>query len=515
MARRTQPSRLDLWMNGSARRILGKRRAAANASSIATTGSTIRRAARYRCRCPLRRAISRSAGRSSRTFSTTSCPTANRSAAVSPRATAPAARRRSHCSRSSAATASARIQMLPPDEEPADLKSISGRALSDSADRAPVARHDIARRSSASTNRSTICACRSPARRKRPRCCVTAGRWLLPEGSTPTTHIFKLPLGLVGNMRADMRTSVENEWLCSKIVAAYGLPIARCEIAQFDDQKVLVVERFDRRLSSDETWIVRLPQEDMCQATGTPALHKYRVGRRAGHRAIMEVLSGSDARGEGPARLLHDADDLLAARRDRRPREELQHRAPARQPLRIHSALRRAFRASDHRPGANQFAAQTRETRDGRAQQERPLPAQRDPAAALDRAGQRVGFAARCRIDDRRVDGANARGHRRSGRASTERLPVDVADAIFDGMRRLTRSSLMGCLKASFISAEARTMDTSCRALRDVDVLQRNEQPAAGICRDDVPVTDGRDELDIRRDGRAVRAPSTSGRAPR
>lgn len=118
-------------------------------------------------------------------------------------------------------------------------------------------------------------------------------RWLLPTGSTPTTHIFKLPLGLVGNMRADMRTSVENEWLCSKIVAAYGLPIARCDIAQFDDQKVLIVERFDRRLSSDKTWILRLPQEDMCQATGTSALHKYESDGGPGIENIMDVLSGS------------------------------------------------------------------------------------------------------------------------------------------------------------------------------------------------------------------------------
>ena len=51
-------------------------------------------------------------------------------------------------------------------------------------------------------------------------------KWCLPVGATPTTHIFKLPLGLVGNMKADMQHSVENEWLCSKIVAAFGLPVA-------------------------------------------------------------------------------------------------------------------------------------------------------------------------------------------------------------------------------------------------------------------------------------------------
>jgi len=30
-------------------------------------------------------------------------------------------------------------------------------------------------------------------------------RWCLPRGGTPTTHIFKLPLGLIGGMKLDMR----------------------------------------------------------------------------------------------------------------------------------------------------------------------------------------------------------------------------------------------------------------------------------------------------------------------
>ncbi|MGG1947275.1 type II toxin-antitoxin system HipA family toxin [Trinickia sp. NRRL B-1857] len=119
-------------------------------------------------------------------------------------------------------------------------------------------------------------------------------QWLRPEGSTPTTHILKLPLGLVGNMRADMRTSIENEWLCSKIVAAYGLPIASCEIANFEDQKVLVVTRFDRKLASDGSWILRLPQEDMCQATGTSSNSKYEADGGPGIQQIMSILTGSE-----------------------------------------------------------------------------------------------------------------------------------------------------------------------------------------------------------------------------
>ncbi|EFB0118202.1 type II toxin-antitoxin system HipA family toxin, partial [Salmonella enterica] len=119
-------------------------------------------------------------------------------------------------------------------------------------------------------------------------------RWCLPEGNTPTTHIFKLPLGLVGNMQADMSTSVENEWLCSLLVEHYGIPVAKTQIAQFEDQKALVVERFDRRWSGDRQWIIRLPQEDMCQALGVSPLRKYQSDGGPGISDIMEILSHSD-----------------------------------------------------------------------------------------------------------------------------------------------------------------------------------------------------------------------------
>lgn len=120
------------------------------------------------------------------------------------------------------------------------------------------------------------------------------GRWLKPKGSTPTTHILKLPIGAVGAAGIDLTTSVENEWLCAQILREYGIPIARCEMAQFGVQRVLVVERFDRRLASDRSWIVRLPQEDMCQATGTPPARRYESDGGPGIKAIMDLLLGSN-----------------------------------------------------------------------------------------------------------------------------------------------------------------------------------------------------------------------------
>ena len=122
------------------------------------------------------------------------------------------------------------------------------------------------------------------------------GQWCQPLGSTPTTHILKLPLGLVGNLNFDMRTSVENEWLCLEIMRAYGLPVALSHPLQFEDIKVLALERFDRAWAYGESntpWIMRLPQEDMCQATGTPPGLKYESDGGPGIRAIMKLLTTS------------------------------------------------------------------------------------------------------------------------------------------------------------------------------------------------------------------------------
>ena len=133
------------------------------------------------------------------------------------------------------------------------------------------------------------------------------GQWRRPIGATPTTHILKLPLGLVGNMRADLLDSVGNEWLCSKILAAMSMKIANTEMACFEDQKALVVERFDRRwqnieanaqnaptfVPGSEVWIGRLPQEDFCQIAGVSPIRKYEVDGGPGILKCIEHLSGS------------------------------------------------------------------------------------------------------------------------------------------------------------------------------------------------------------------------------
>ena len=98
-------------------------------------------------------------------------------------------------------------------------------------------------------------------------------RWHVPGGTTATTHIMKPQIGVLPN-GIDLRRSVENEYLCLKLTAGLGLPSATAEIAEFDGERVLVVDRFDRLRTTDNR-LLRLPQEDCCQALSVPPSRKY------------------------------------------------------------------------------------------------------------------------------------------------------------------------------------------------------------------------------------------------
>lgn len=118
------------------------------------------------------------------------------------------------------------------------------------------------------------------------------GRWYKPSGSTATTHIIKPQIGkLAGGI--DLSNSVENEYLCLKLVSALGVPTAEAEISEFEDQKALVVKRFDRRWLADGR-LMRLPQEDFCQALSVPSTRKYQPDGGPGIVQIIELLKSSD-----------------------------------------------------------------------------------------------------------------------------------------------------------------------------------------------------------------------------
>jgi serine/threonine-protein kinase HipA len=117
-------------------------------------------------------------------------------------------------------------------------------------------------------------------------------RWQVPHGTTATTHILKPEIGKLPN-GIDLSQSIENEHLCMRLTAAFELPTARTEIREFSGRRALVVERFDRLWTRDGR-LLRLPQEDCCQALSAPPTRKYEPDGGPGMRQILDLLKASD-----------------------------------------------------------------------------------------------------------------------------------------------------------------------------------------------------------------------------
>jgi serine/threonine-protein kinase HipA len=122
------------------------------------------------------------------------------------------------------------------------------------------------------------------------------GKWLKPHRTTPTTHILKAQIGTLPN-GMDLSNSVENEYYCLRLMAAFGLPVNAAEIKVFGKTKALVIERFDRKRTEDGR-LLRLPREDFCQVLSCPPSRKYQNQGGPGMIDILNVLKGGDAAAE-------------------------------------------------------------------------------------------------------------------------------------------------------------------------------------------------------------------------
>ena len=121
------------------------------------------------------------------------------------------------------------------------------------------------------------------------------GRWGLPAGATPTTHILKPQNPRFSGL-------VENEHLCLRLARAAGLPAASTRIERFGDQLALVVTRYDRRRIGPE-W-VRLHQEDFCQALGVPPERKYQNEGGPTVRTMVDLVRAESAQPDEDAQTL-------------------------------------------------------------------------------------------------------------------------------------------------------------------------------------------------------------------
>ena len=175
------------------------------------------------------------------------------------------------------------------------------------------------------------------------------GRWGIPAGRTPTTHILKPPTD-------EFDGHAENEHLSLVLARALGMPVASSEVRTFGDQVAIVVERFDRAVTASlaaaasaesESWaaeaaassatdpaaaasaaanataaaaqasvladlakvqpILRLHQEDLCQAFGLMPTIKYQNEAGPSPRDIVEMLRSNSSRPQEDVETFVDA----------------------------------------------------------------------------------------------------------------------------------------------------------------------------------------------------------------
>jgi len=187
------------------------------------------------------------------------------------------------------------LQLIPHGEPPADIRRIDYKSLSDveleSILKGYQSNIPLGMLNSEDDFRISIAGAQ-----EKTALLKIGGNWCLPQKATPTTHIIKLPIGeiVTAHNIIDLSDSVENEFLCLLIAKAFGLSVPDTEIIRVGSIKALAVTRFDRRYSSDKHWIMRLPQEDFCQALNVPSARKYESQGGPGISQIMDYLRGSD-----------------------------------------------------------------------------------------------------------------------------------------------------------------------------------------------------------------------------
>jgi serine/threonine-protein kinase HipA len=82
------------------------------------------------------------------------------------------------------------------------------------------------------------CACRIAGAQEKTALLRMGRAGTCPRGATPTTHILKLPFGLVGNLRADMsQLGGERVAVQRRCCDALGLPVAETAMAQFGEHE--------------------------------------------------------------------------------------------------------------------------------------------------------------------------------------------------------------------------------------------------------------------------------------
>jgi serine/threonine-protein kinase HipA len=125
------------------------------------------------------------------------------------------------------------------------------------------------------------------------------GRWGLPSGRVPTTHILKPPTG-------ELDGHAENEHFCLELARALGFAVPNSRIMRFEEEIAIVIERYDR-VQTGRAAFHRIHQEDVCQALAISPTRKYESEGGPGVRPTVELLRTYSTKSEEDIQTFLDA----------------------------------------------------------------------------------------------------------------------------------------------------------------------------------------------------------------
>jgi len=108
------------------------------------------------------------------------------------------------------------------------------------------------------------------------------GRFFLSRGCAPTSHIIK-------PMHTFLRDLPHNEHFCMTLAKHIGLRVQDADIVTVGGEPVYIIQRFDRTDLNGR--LVRLHQEDFCQALSVPAIRKYQAQGGPGWPEMVTVIT--------------------------------------------------------------------------------------------------------------------------------------------------------------------------------------------------------------------------------
>lgn len=103
------------------------------------------------------------------------------------------------------------------------------------------------------------------------------GRFYLPTGSSPSNAIIKAS-----------DEFVRNEYLCTKLATLCSLSVSAMDIHDFNGTEALLINRYDRMVEDGK--LIRLHQEDFCQALGIMPENKYEERGGPGLKQSIELI---------------------------------------------------------------------------------------------------------------------------------------------------------------------------------------------------------------------------------